>query len=325
MPLIPYSKPALTLAQQLQQLKDRGLIIENDDKAKHLLENVSYYRLSGYWYPFIKEPKSAHQFKRDASFNQAFRLYCFDRELRKLVNSELEKVEVAIRAKMIYILAHQYGPFWYSNSALFANHSKFSSTLSALQKEYNRSREDFVLAFKVKYSDPLPPSWMIFEIASFGVLSHLYENLKPSRQKREIAQYFGLDNTTFTSWLHSIVYIRNLCAHHSRLWNRRLSVAPNLPLNTHNQWLVVTTKSDTRTGITYAINNSTYYVLSMILYFVQTINKESKFKRKILRLLNKYPAIDPAAMGFTRNWKTEPLWIEKSLSFKINLLLNDLF
>jgi len=76
MPGVPYTKPALTFAAQLQQLKDRGLNVENDSKAIHLLENISYYRLSGYWYPLLQIPKEAHLFKSNASFDTSFKLYC---------------------------------------------------------------------------------------------------------------------------------------------------------------------------------------------------------------------------------------------------------
>ncbi|MDF2456208.1 MAG: protease [Cytophagaceae bacterium] len=96
---IPYTKPSLTYADQLQQLKDRGLIIESEEKALHLLENISYYKLSGYWYPMLAQPKSLHRFKEEASFNTAFKIYCFDREFRRLILSELEKIEVAIERK----------------------------------------------------------------------------------------------------------------------------------------------------------------------------------------------------------------------------------
>ncbi len=308
MPRVLYTKPALTFDDQLQQLKDRGLTIENDPKALHLLENISYYRLSGYWYPFLSNPKSDHLFKPHSSFNSAFNLYCFDRELRKLVSSELEKIEVAIRDKMIYILSHTYGPFWYHDSSLFINQDKFIYTGAKITEEYNRSREDFILSFKKTYSNPLPPSWMIFEIASFGTLSNIYENLKPTRSKRDIAQYFGLDDRTFTSWMHGIVYIRNVCAHHSRLWNKKLSIAPVLPVTPVNQWLNVTTNTNTVTGAISLINNRTYYILSMILYLLHSVNSNNKFKDKFYHLLSKYPNVDPAAMGFTRAWRNEPLW-----------------
>ncbi len=308
MPRIPYTKPALTYSEQLQQLKSRGLIIEDDAKALFLLENISYYRLSGYWYPLLQQPKASHLFKPNASFNLSFELYCFDRELRKLVNAELEKIEVAIRAKIIYILAHRYGPFWVTDSHLFSDPAKYSSTLYKLTQECNRSREDFIVAFRNNYTDPLPPSWMILEISSFGILSSLYQNLKSNRTKRAIANYFGLDQSTFASWLHSMVYIRNICAHHSRLWNKTLSITPILPVNPNKLWLAVTTTADTRDGTISSINNRTYCILSMIIYFLQTINPHHQFKERFFALLKKYDKVDPAAMGFTPDWKSEYLW-----------------
>ena len=308
MPRVPYTKPALTFQDQLQQLIDRGLVIEDHQKAIFLLENISYYRLSGYWYPQLQEPKSSHVFKPGASFSQSFQLYCFDKELRKLVSSELEKIEIAIRAKMIYILAHQYGPFWINNQSLFSNLDKFNNTNYKLIEEYNRSREDFILAFKAKYNNPLPPAWMILEISSFGSLSNLYGSLKPGRSKRAIARHFGLDDSTFSSWLHSIVYIRNVCAHHSRLWNKTLSISPAIPLRPYNQWLAVTTTIDTRHGTISPINNRTYYILSMIIYLLQVVNPPNTFKEKFNALLIKYSNVDPAAMGFTSNWRDELIW-----------------
>src|SRR4030042_5685904 len=116
MPRVPYNKPALDYAGQLKQLKDRGLIVENDAKALHLLEYISYFRLSGYWYPMLASPKSDKIFKPESRFNNVFKLYCFDRELRKLVSGELEKIEIAVRAKMIYVLSHSNGPFWFRDS-----------------------------------------------------------------------------------------------------------------------------------------------------------------------------------------------------------------
>ncbi|RYE34967.1 MAG: Abi family protein [Sphingobacteriaceae bacterium] len=308
MPRVFYTKPALSYQDQLQQLKNRGLVVEDNQKAIFLLENISYYRLSGYWYPLLQEPKSSHLFKTGASFNQSFQLYCFDRDLRKLVSSELEKIEVAIRAKMIYILAHQYDPFWINDNTLFSDQGKFDDTNYKLKEEYKRSREDFILAFKAKYNDALPPSWMILEISSFGTLSNLYQNLKPGKSKRVIAKYFGLDDNTFSSWLHSIVYIRNICAHHSRLWNRTLSISPALPAKPKLYWLTITTTIDTRSGKRLDINNRTYYILPIIIYLLQTVNPTNTFKEKLFKLLSKYSIVDSAAMGFPVDWKDQAIW-----------------
>jgi abortive infection bacteriophage resistance protein len=175
---IPFNKPPLTYSQQLQQLKDRGLTVENKKRALHLLESISYYRLSGYWYPLLQDKKN-HIFKADAQFDTAFRLYCFDRELRKLVLAELEKIEVAVRAKMIYVLSHKHGAFWFSNPTIFRNPIKHADSITKIGQEYSRSDEEFIKAFTDKYSDPLPPSWISIEITSFGTLSMLYTNLLP--------------------------------------------------------------------------------------------------------------------------------------------------
>lgn len=295
---VPYSKPSLTYLEQISQLRARGLVVENENKALHVLENISYYRLSGYWYPLLQD-KQAHVFKKNASFDTAFKLYCFDRKLRQLVLSELEKIEVAIRAKMTYVLANKYGSFWFQQPGLFSNPVSHANSLTKIGEEFGRSDEEFIYAFKQKYSDPLPPSWITFEITSFGALSKLYQNLKPSREKREIAHYFGLPDTIFETWIHSIVYLRNICAHHTRLWNRAMSIRPQIPRRPHKQWI-------NTNGIA---NNRTYFILSMIAYFLQTVNPHNTFKKRVKELFTKYSNVDVAALGFPRNWEHEPLWV----------------
>ncbi len=296
---IPYDKPALTYQEQIDQLKLRGLEINNLPRAIHLLESISYYRLSGYWYPMLLD-KSNHVFKSNSLFKSAFNLYCFDRKLRVLIIRELEKIEVSIRAKMIYVLSHEFGAFWYQKANLFNNHVKHSKSLGSLENDYKRSDEEFIEAFMRKYSDSLPPSWMMLEITSFGTLSFMYSNLKAGRTKRKIANHFGLNDRTFASWLHSIVYLRNVCAHHSRLWNRIMSIQPIKPIKPSKQWLIDDTVS----------NRKTYYILSIILYLMQTINPDNSIVKRVKMLLNDYQNVDTKAMGFPNNWEEENLWQE---------------
>jgi len=172
-----YHKIPLSYESQLLQLENRGLKISDRDKTLHLLENISYYRLSGYWYPLLAD-KQNHIFKQTAEFDTAFRLYCFDRKLRQLVLGELEKIEVAVRAKMTYILSHKHGAFWFQNQNLFKSSVTHANSLTKINEEFSRSDEDFIASFKQKYTDPLPPSWIILEITSFGALSKLYKMLK---------------------------------------------------------------------------------------------------------------------------------------------------
>jgi abortive infection bacteriophage resistance protein len=309
---ISYTKPPKTYSEQLQLLKNRGLTVNSDDKALHLLEKLSYYRLSGYWYPLLKEPKKAHIFKEGVDFQTAFRIYRFDRDLRIFILKELEKIEVAIRAQLIYQLSHHSGCFWFTDTTVFVNSMDHHNSLNKLSTEFKKSDEEFIKAFKKTYSDPFPPSWMMLEIASFGSLSKLYKNLKSGKTKRNIAHYFGLDDSTFSSWLHCFVYIRNVCAHHSRLWNRGMSISPQIPLNPSNNWL----------NNNNVNNNRSYFILSMMLYLLQSIDKKHQFIFRLKILLKKYPNIDVTAMGFPSNWENEPLWkFKPTFKQKLRLLL----
>jgi abortive infection bacteriophage resistance protein len=215
-----------------------------------------------------------------------------------LVLAELEKIEVAIRAKIIYIMSHRHGAFWYENDQLFSNSNKHKRLLEKFYIEYKRNDEEFILSFKKKYCNPLPPCWMLFEVTSFGSLSQAYSNLIPGIEKREIAKAFGLTDTVLASWLHSIVYLRNVCAHHTRLWNRVMSIQPLIPRKTRNQWL----------NSKLNVNNTTYFALSMLIYLMNNIKQENNVVIRVKQLLKKFPNIDPRAMGFPQNWEDEPLW-----------------
>jgi abortive infection bacteriophage resistance protein len=303
-----YTKPPLSHEEQLQLLKDRGLLVEDDSKALHLLHHISYYRLSGYWHPLLQQPKHLHQFKPNASFNNAFKLYCFDRELRQLVLGEIEKIEVAVRAQMINTLSQAFGPTWYADTQRFTNHRYgHDRTLQKLLDDFRNSQEEFIVAFRKKYAENYPPCWMILEIASFGQISTLYSGLKGGRSKRAIAHHFGLDDTSFASWLHCIVYLRNLCAHHSRFWNREFGIRPQMPNTPSKLWLTSESIVSIK-GSLGKLNSRAYYMLSILLYLLQTVNPKSSFRKKFFLLVNKYPSIDLAAMGFPSTLENEALW-----------------
>lgn len=303
---VPYNKPALSYVDQLLQLKKRGLKIIDDSKALHLLEVISYYRLSGYWYPMLADKKN-HLFKPESSFETAFSIYKFDRELRLLILRELEKIEIAIRSKMIYVLSRSRNSFWYLETANFSNPVKHAGTLAKIATEYSRSDEDFIQAFKNKYSDPMPPSWMMLEVSSFGSLSSLYSNLIPGVDKRVIANHFGLSDKVLSSWLHSIVYLRNLCAHHSRLWNREMQIQPIIPRKPHHDFMTQASYLS-QEGLVLPLNNKFYFILSMVIYLMNTINPKHTLQLKFKAILQNHPTIDPRAMGFPIGWESEPIW-----------------
>lgn len=231
-----YTDKPLDFNQQVALLKSNGLAFADEQKALHTLQQVSYFRLKSYLMPLMDD-KVSHTFKIGTSFEQAFELYKFDSHLRKLVASELEKIEVSIRTQMAYILADEIDIYWFSDSANFANPTKHATTLSNLKAELDRSDDDQILRFKNTYSDPFPPAWMTLEVSSFGTLSMFFKLLRPSLAKRKIANFYGVSDSVFESWLHSIVYVRNICAHHSRLWNKTLRIQPLFPRKTASVFL----------------------------------------------------------------------------------------
>ena len=319
MALRRYNKPPLSYSKQVDQLKFRGLGISNRERSKHLLENLSYYRLSGYWYPLL-EDKRNHIFKKGAQFQRAFDLYLFDRELRALVARELEKVEISVRAVMIYVLSHDHDPKWYKDQSLFLDKRQHKNSIKAIDREHKRSDADFIKSFDQKYKPPLP-SWMAMEICSFGTLSKLYENLNPGGSKRTVAKYYGVADTVFESWLHTLVYIRNICAHHSRLWNKIMSITPAKPRKILKSTANGRIKNPVWLSNNTVSNNKTYYSLSIIKFLLQTINPTNKFSIKLRLLFRAYPNVDPRAMGFPRNWENESLWkISRVEIFTIKVL-----
>ena len=190
------------------------------------------------------------------------------------------------------------GGLWFEDSSLFSNANIHSKTLQSISDEYNRSDEQFVKAFKQKYSDTFPPSWITLEITSFGTMSILYQQLKPGLPKRNVAAAFGVSDVVFASWLHTLVYVRNICAHHARLWNRSLGIRPLMPRHPHRPFISLPPSGTQRV----------YFVLAIIRYFLNIISPNNGFKNEIIALLSAFPEIDIAAIGFSQGWDNEPLW-----------------
>lgn len=290
-----YNQPQISVAQQIILLKAEGLVFADEDKAKHLLENISLFRLKSYLKPFREH--NGRYFKSEATFEKVYSLYKFDSELRKMVCSEMEKIEISIRTQLSLIMGDEAGIYWFENSTNFRNTDRHAALLAGLESELHRSDDDAIVDFQRKYSNKFPPSWMTFEISSFGTLSMMYRWLNAGHARRKVARFYGLSDTVMESWLHSLVYVRNICAHHSRLWNRRMSINALVPRRTYLPFINI--PDDTK---------RIYYILSILLYFLQTVNPQNTFVRRFKSLLCRYPNVDIEAMGFTPHWEQEPLW-----------------
>lgn len=244
-----YTRPWMSFSDQLAQLQSRGMDVGDQAAALSYLERIGYYRLSAYWYPFRvweirQDPGSGRlansrtdRFVAGTHFLDAVNFYLFDKQLRLLAIDALERIEVALRVDIAYQLGRQ-NTFAHLDPA--ALHPSFAGKLEkdgrtvhqAWRARYKqlvaRSREDFVAHYHRNHGTDLP-IWVAVELWDFGTLSQLFAMMKVADQQL-IAQKHGVaDWQAFQSWLRSLSYLRNLVAHHSRLWNRNVVSQPKLP------------------------------------------------------------------------------------------------
>ena len=296
--MVPYTKPAKSPADLVQQLKQRGLAIADEARAERYIDNIGYYRLSAYMYPFLAEPKTAHQYKSGITFDRVLRLYRFDKKLRVLLFNEIEKIEVAFRAAVVNTITDRTGDIFWMTNPSYVN----AGTLALIQREYAHSTEDFIVHFKNTYSNPYPPAWILSEILPFGNITWIFRNLSPAH-KKAVAKKFFLHAPVLESWMNVVTLTRNSCCHHARVWYKVNSIIPNNMSGMTRPWIDPAT--DKRRA---------YYIICMIKYFLDIISPNNDFKDKLQALFASFPEIDLNAMGFNTNWENEPLWRTQAIS-----------
>ena len=304
-----YSKKPLTIDEQIDRLEQRGLNFSDRKLARNYLQNISYYRLRAYTYPFQNnEPDADHEFLvDDIDFSDIIDLYVFDRRLRSLVFNELEKIEVAIRTQLSLVYSNKsQDPFWYLDKSWFSRVSEydFPSLIEDVTDDVKRSNEDFIKHYKTKYDSPeMPPTWMSLEVVSFRTLSQMYKMLNKSPEKKQIALAFGVGNDdVFANWLHAFSNLRNCCAHHSRIWNRRFVVHLKLAYNTSRPFLTAESSKAIKP-------NKLFALLSAIKYIADILSPGNSFKQNLIELLNDHHRLlELREMGFISGWQNLPVW-----------------
>ena len=240
-----------------------------------------------------------HLYKSGSTFEQAINLYLFDKELRQLIFKAIQDIEISLRTKMIQMFSIEHGAFWFMDSSLFKNEEFYQGCLDNIKKEVSRSNEDFIKEHSQKYTYPaLPPVWKTLEVVSFGTLSKLFCLFKDNRLKKQVARELGLPQYTYLeSWIRCITVLRNCCAHHARIWNRRFALKPQLPNRLPLQWITPSQKPI-----------KLYHQLCTLLYLEQTITPCMDLKSSLYKLFAEYPNVDLHAMVFPLGWENEPLW-----------------
>lgn len=328
-----YSKPWHSYEDLLNLLVSRGLAVTDRTKAMESLKRIGYYRLSGYLFPFrersgplvslnergrkpIKPSKvetlSLDSFRAGATFENAVHLYVFDKKLRLLATDALERIEIALRVDISHTLG-RLDRFAYLRPELF--HPSFSRELhhgkgvtphhewlGKHARLINESKEEFVRHNKAKYGLPLA-IWVACEVWDFGTLSKLFAGMREQEQDAISTKYGIRNGRVFASWLRGLSYLRNVCAHHSRLWNRNIVDQPKLPSAADMAW-VAAYEGDSH------LRARCFLLLKITRHLLKEVNPQSSWPDRMRTHLQSFPDLDHLGgnllgMGAPNGWDAE--------------------
>ncbi len=302
-------KPFRTIDEQIDILRSRGIVIDDIETARKALETISYYRLSGYSYPFRQYDKESRtrsdQFSPNTHLEQILALYRFDERLRTTTFQELSRIEVGLRALIGYTLGteHPYlhlaslrlGPSGFNKEN---NHEtdEYRRWISSYNRNLRRSQEDFIQHYKSEYSGKLP-IWVAVHILEWGQLAMLFK-MAPIHCQDSIASSLELSRPQVNSWLENLRIRRNNCAHQGRLFNRTLRQV-KLPQDAE------------RLGIKNLspMRNKCFDQLTLVQYLTRTMGLGDG--TALPSVLAAFPATDVVplrATGTPDNWQSLPLW-----------------
>jgi abortive infection bacteriophage resistance protein len=309
-------KPWKSIDEQVEILRSRGLQIEEYDRAKRYLKRLGYYRLSGYWYPFRRfreaDNSQAAEQRRDdfiegSRFGDLIKLYVFDKKLRLLALDALERIEMAMRVDVAHLLgerdacAHENPNCFHGNFSIrIKNDGKTAHQkwLEKYQQQVRRSaRTPFVAHHQDKYG--CLPIWVAIEVWDFGMLSTLYDGMT-FEDKRSIALKYGEPNgNKLANYLRSLNFIRNVAAHHARLWN--VNVVDRSPLPGGTYW--------------QQLNNARpFFYFCLMQMFLKVICPTSTWGARLAKLIDEdFPVVGCGAIkvgdfGLTDDWRSWELW-----------------
>ncbi|MBC1744279.1 hypothetical protein HCA06_14660 [Listeria welshimeri] len=291
-----------TIDEQVEILLSRGMIVPDRQLATETMKYIQYYRLSGYWLSFYE---SKDTFVTGTNFNAILSIYRFDRELRACLAPFLGHIEIAVRSILAYKHAEEFGSTGYYESDNFEDLQLAQKWISDFKNEisYNSGNaEIFIRHHKTKYNS-IFPVWVALEIVTFGKTSKLFSNTS-SYFKKKVADEFEVSKVKhrdkdeyITNWIHVAVVLRNMCAHHSRLYDKWIKVKPKL------------TKQDKVNLNISTSEESTYsYKVFHVIYAIKNLVKDEYILNEFIDNLDvlfcKYKMhIDKDKIGFPENWK----------------------
>lgn len=322
---MPFNKPYLPIPDQLALLSQRGMVISDQARAADALQRIGYYRLSAYWFPF-REPVSnpgdnarLDTFLAGTEMQTIVELYVFDKKLRLLMLDALERIEIALRTDIALLLG-QRGPWAHRD------HNQFDQSFITPKRQHGRKKkpkakshadclkrlddlqgkanEDFAVHFRQKYPGEHMPIWMATELWDFGMLSHFLGGMKAADLSVLAARY-GLPRwQLLPSWVRSLNFVRNVCAHHGRLWNRGLVDHPAQPKPGELPELsILASDQHARTRL--------YAAAAVTRFLLRVINPSTSWAERLKAHVATFPTnahVSFQGSGFPNDWHEQPLW-----------------
>jgi abortive infection bacteriophage resistance protein len=280
-------------------------IADKASAAQHL-SHISYYRLRAYWLPFeqVAAQGGQHAFVAGTDFDTILAIYQFDRELRLLLIDAIERVEISLRTQMASVLSLRYGAFAHQEAQHFSSTPAWEKCRDELTKEYQRSRETFALHYRNQYPHlHSPPLWVACELMTLGQLSHWLKNLRHPKDRQDIAHLYGLDEKVLLSFAHHLTTVRNHCAHHGRVWNRKFAIKMLIPKKKPH---------DFGAQLNHQQDRHLYNTLAMLAYLMGIISPSSTWRMRLKHLIQSTPQIAATEMGFPPDWEQLAIWQKTS-------------
>lgn len=306
------SKSPKSLDELLNLLESRGLSLGEDKSiAKKCITECQYYRLMAYRFPFVFENNN-DKFKEGISFDDIWGLYIRDRKLRFLIIDAIERIEVSLRSRWAHVMAMEYGTLAYENRAIHKE-KFYEQNLLSIYKSILDSKEPCVMHFKSNMEKV--PIWAVCEIMTFGQLAAMITSIREPALRNKIFRDYGIDEKIAISFLNIMRNVRNICAHHGRLWNKRLFLNIKFPKNPSdlagslNNPKVVKTASKEEHNKAISEQKSIYNVIVILLFLMKKIRPESAWKSRLLSFLkNDADQTMLDGMGFPSDWESRPIW-----------------
>jgi abortive infection bacteriophage resistance protein len=214
-----------TLDEQIEILRSKGLVINNEDKAKKILFRENYFFINGYRHIFLKSPKD-RIFIEGTTFDELYGLFVFDRNIRNIMFKNILIVENNIKSIMSYQLSKKYGikeKEYLKPSNFTKDFTKVRQVADVLNKmkrqiRVNGKQHSATLHYVTNYG--YIPMWILVKVLSFGIISELYSILK-DEDKEAIADYYNVDSESLEIFLTVTSNYRNLCAHEDILFDHQ--------------------------------------------------------------------------------------------------------